>query len=202
MRADQESAQVAWCFVGSANFSVAAWGSATKARNSSYVRSWEFGVLLTPEREAAYRRHRHRGFSGGLVSEEEGGGGATATTASTAGAVPFPPGSLLRAAGRAEGARAGPFPADGVNLVEFYAAGRAPGQMTAAATASGSGASSSTTTAATTATATTTTKVEIVQLPIPYPLPPRRYRPGQDQPWVTDVAFPGPDSLGRYLSPN
>ena len=202
-RADLDTARLAWLYVGSANLSVAAWGSATKARDSSYVRSWELGVLLLPEREAAYRRHRHRGFNGGCCvsssSSSDGTAAATATAAAVAAArasdaTPFPRGSLLLAAGRAAGARAGPLPADGDNVVEFYAAGRAPGQTTAAASAgSEAGASSSSSAAALT---------EIVQLPIPYSLPPQRYRQGQDQPWVTDVVFPGPDSLGKYLSPN
>ena len=190
-RFEPDSGQLAWCLVGSANFSVAAWGSATKAGDSSYVRSWEVGVLLTPGREAAYRRHRHRGFNGGCVPSS--GGGAAAGAAAASGAAPFPPGSLLLAAGRATGARSGPLPADRANFVDFYAAGRAPGQKAAAA-AAGEQAGPSARAAAAEA------KAEVVELPIPFPLPPPRYRQDQDQPWTTDVVFAGPDSLGRYLS--
>lgn len=197
-RADHATGQLAWLLVGSANLSVAAWGSATKARDSSYLRSWELSVLLTPEREAAYRRHRHRGFNGG-GGEDGGDGAAAASAAAASDAAPFPPGSLLLAAGRTAEARAGPLlPADGANFVEFYAAGRAPGQTAA----SEAGPSSSSSSAPATAAAAKKAKVEVVFLPVPYALPPPRYRPGVDQPWVTDVAFSGPDSLGRYLSPN
>ena len=126
-RVDHETGKIAWLYLGSGNFGPAAWGDSPMAGNglaSSTVSNWEVGVLLLPEREAAYRAHRHCGLNGDV----------------------------------AEGA-ARPPPATGARRVEFYAVGRAPTQAAA--------------------------DTDVVQLPLPYSLPPQRYRPGQDQPWVS-----------------
>lgn len=53
-------AELSWWLLASHNLSKAAWGSLQKGGSQLMIRSYELGVLLTPELEEAYRRHPHR----------------------------------------------------------------------------------------------------------------------------------------------
>jgi Tyrosyl-DNA phosphodiesterase len=65
--------RIAWCVLTSSNLSKAAWGCLNNAGTRLYIRSFELGALFTPQAEAAYRAHRHRGFAC-----DDGGGRASA----------------------------------------------------------------------------------------------------------------------------
>lgn len=54
---------MAWYVTGSHNLSKAAWGELQVGASQLGMRSYELSILLLPSTEAAYRLHRHYGFS-------------------------------------------------------------------------------------------------------------------------------------------
>ena len=64
---NDDAVEVEWFYLTSSNLSKAAHGelqnSKVHARQLLRIRSYELGVLYTPDMELAYRRHKHCGFS-------------------------------------------------------------------------------------------------------------------------------------------
>ena len=83
-RFDPASRRLAWLLVTSHNLSKAAWGQLQLKGEQLRILSYELGALLLPRLEAAYRAHRHRGFSvlgGGGGGSSDGGSGPSAGAA-------------------------------------------------------------------------------------------------------------------------
>jgi hypothetical protein len=138
--------------------------------------SYEASVLLTPEDEAAYRAHRHRGFrlwpprpgQGMAGAATAGSGEACGSSAPAAGQAGA--GGQARTAGDAAGATpsAGAPPTGPPRRVVFVPLGAAPPPAAADSQGGGDGGSGG---------------VDIVELPLPFCVPAKRFttfgqRPG------------------------
>eukprot|EP00878_Enallax_costatus_P031898 GHUV01034960.1.p1 GENE.GHUV01034960.1~~GHUV01034960.1.p1 ORF type:complete len:239 (+),score=71.93 GHUV01034960.1:371-1087(+) len=71
-------AELSWWLVTSHNLSKAAWGSLQVCQRGPHrgqqqlmIRSYELGVLATPQLEEAYLRHRHRSYSCTAPSQQQ-----------------------------------------------------------------------------------------------------------------------------------
>ncbi|KAG2424634.1 hypothetical protein HXX76_014359 [Chlamydomonas incerta] len=76
--------QLAWLLLTSHNLSQAAWGALQKGGSQLMVRSYELGVLITPQAEAAYRASPQWGYTCG-GGWRDGASGTRAMTAAAAG---------------------------------------------------------------------------------------------------------------------
>jgi hypothetical protein len=196
LRYDPSTRRLPWMLVASHNLSVAAWGrrELVDRRGGGHLNilSYELGALCLPSLEAAYRAHRHRGFSAWPPAPP------TLPAAAAAGAA-----AERRARQqqqqeqpqqeqpqerqqeqqqeqeRLQAPQPGAQPPTPIWL--FAARQAAPG---AAASAAAAGAAA-------------------LLLPVPYPLPPRRYAAG-DKPWALEIDASyyggGRDSKGQTIA--